>query len=211
MAPDVLRDWIGSCISSRWKFEWCYWRGNTPWGTNITPPEVMEFLAAATPGSALDLGRGTGTNAITLARRGWRAAGVDFSPKAIRAARRKARQAGLKVDFHRADVADLGVLSGAFDYVLDIGCLFTLKEDARIKYAAELARLLHPRGNYMLYAWLPGPWKGSTYEISAQAVQSLLVGAFVRSRLVVGREKNYPSAWYGYRRHNPRAEGPTKP
>jgi SAM-dependent methyltransferase len=187
-------------LFSRFKFEWRYWRGDTPWDTNITPPEVMEFLAAATPGSALDLGCGTGTNAITLARHGWQAAGVDFSPKAIRAARRKAKQAGLKIDFFCADATDLGILTGPFDYVLDIGCLFTLKEPARALYARELARLLRPGGDYMLYAWLPRPWKGGTYGISAEAVDALLKEALARTRFVIGEEKNFPSAWYWYRR-----------
>jgi hypothetical protein len=37
----MLRNLIGSFISNRWKFEWRYWRGNTPWDTQVTPPEVM--------------------------------------------------------------------------------------------------------------------------------------------------------------------------
>jgi 2-polyprenyl-3-methyl-5-hydroxy-6-metoxy-1,4-benzoquinol methylase len=196
----MLHNWIGSFISSRWKFEWRYWRKNTPWDTNITPPEVMEFIAATPPGKALDLGCGTGTNAITLARHGWQATGVDFAPKAVRTARRKAKQAELKIDFHCADASDLGMLTGPFDYVLDIGCLFTLKEEARIKYAAELARLLRPQGDYMLYAWLPRPWKGGIWGISVEAVESLLNNDFTRSRLVIGEEKSHPSAWYWYRR-----------
>jgi 2-polyprenyl-3-methyl-5-hydroxy-6-metoxy-1,4-benzoquinol methylase len=182
------------------KFEWRYWRGSTPWDTNITPPEVMQFISSTPPGKALDLGCGTGTNAITLARHGWQAAGVDFSPKAICAARRKARQAGLKIDFYCTDVADLGMLSGPFDYVLDIGCLFTLTESSRVRYVRELARLMRPAGDYMLYAWQPRPRKGGTYGIATEAVESLLEAALIRTRLVVGEEKNYPSAWYWYRR-----------
>jgi hypothetical protein len=74
------------------------------------------------------------------------------------------------------------------------------KEPARTRYACELARLLRPDGDYMLYAWLPRPWKGGTYGISAEAVESLLSNEFVRTRLVIGEEKGHPSAWYGYRR-----------
>ncbi|MFO7706851.1 MAG: hypothetical protein R6V84_01675 [Desulfobacterales bacterium] len=52
----------------------------------------------------------------------------------------------------------------------------------------------------MLYAWLPRPWKGGTYGISVKAVESLLKDALCRTRLVIGEEKNFPSAWYWYRR-----------
>jgi 2-polyprenyl-3-methyl-5-hydroxy-6-metoxy-1,4-benzoquinol methylase len=196
----MLNGLLRSLNPSRWKFEWRYWRGKTPWDTHITPPEVMEFIAGTPPGKALDLGCGTGTNAITLARHGWQVTGVDFAPKAIRQARRKAEAASFKIDFHCADVTDLGMLSGPYDYVLDIGCLFTLKENDRIRYAGELAKLLRPQGDYMLYAWLPRPWKGRVWGISSAAVESLLSNTFVRTRLVVGEEKSYPSAWYWYRR-----------
>jgi hypothetical protein len=75
-----------------------------------------------------------------------------------------------------------------------------LKANARVRYARELARVLRPQGDYMLYAWLPRPWKGALWGISAEAVESLLEHAFVQTRLVIGEEKSYPSAWYWYRR-----------
>ena len=177
---------MGALIPNRWRFEWRYWRGQTPWDTRITPPEVMEFIAGNSPGRALDVGCGTGTNAITLACHGWQVTGVDFAPKAIREARRKTAAAGLEIEFHAADVTNLGMLTGLYDYVLDIGCLFTLKENDRIKYARGLARLLRSGGDYMLYAWLPRPWKGGFRGISADAVESLLQTAFIRTRFVIG-------------------------
>jgi 2-polyprenyl-3-methyl-5-hydroxy-6-metoxy-1,4-benzoquinol methylase len=160
----------------------------------------MEFLSHAAPGRALDLGCGTGTNAITLAQHGWRTTGVDFVPEAIGAARRKAAEAGVTIDFHAADVTDLHVLSEAYDFVLDIGCLFTLPAKDRGRYAVELARLLRPDGWFMLYAWLPRPWKGGTAGIAAEAVESLLRPDFVEVRSVVGEEGGHPSAWYWFRR-----------
>src|SRR5881296_1344749 len=47
-----------------------------PWDTGITPPEVERFVASHAPGRAIDLGCGTGTNAVYLARHGWSAVGV---------------------------------------------------------------------------------------------------------------------------------------
>lgn len=194
---NAVRQWMNP---SRWKFQWRYWRGRTPWDTNVTPPEVTAFLDAHPPGRALDLGCGTGTNAITLALCGWDVVGVDFASKAIRAARRKAAAAGLKIDFHQADVTDLGMLAGPFDYVLDIGCLFTLNPDGRINYAEELVRLTKPQTHYMLYAWLPRPWRGKVRGLAAEEIDSLLGEAFSRERMEVGEDKGHPSAWYWFQR-----------
>jgi 2-polyprenyl-3-methyl-5-hydroxy-6-metoxy-1,4-benzoquinol methylase len=185
---------------SRWIFQWRYWRGQTPWDTQVTPPEVMEFIAQTAPGKALDLGCGTGTNAIILARHGWQVTGIDFASNAIRMARRKAAAAGLKIEFHTADVSDLFMLTGVYDYALDIGCLFTLEEKKRIQYAAELARLVQPGGEYMLYAWLPRQWQGRLWGISAEEVESLLQAGFRKGRIAIGEEKGHPSAWYWFQR-----------
>ncbi|MGD9369657.1 MAG: class I SAM-dependent methyltransferase, partial [Desulfobacteraceae bacterium] len=124
-----------------WHFEYRYWRRKTPWDTQITPPEVMEYIRGTQPGRALDLGCGTGTNAIELTRHGWQTVGVDFSPKAIVSARKKAAGNNLKIDFHVGDVTNLNFLKGPFDYVLDIGCFFTLKREQQIRYVSEVSSL----------------------------------------------------------------------
>lgn len=191
---------------SRWGFEWRYLRGQTPWDTGITPPEVMEFIAQVPPGRALDLGCGTGTNAITLARNGWEVTGVDFSAKAIEEAKRKAKAAGLGITFIKADVTDLSMLQEPYDYALDIGCLFVLSAEGRKKYAAELARLIKPEGWYMLYAWLPRPWRGGIWGISAEEVEALLAPTLKRVRQVIGQERGFPTAWYWFQRRS--GEGP---
>lgn len=183
-----------------WRFEWRYWRKQTPWDTQITPPEVVDFLNANPPGKALDLGCGTGTNAVAMAQRGWRVTGVDFSPKAIAAARRKAAQTDLQIQFHEASVADLGFLFGPFDYALDIGCLFALKPEERQKYAAHLQRLLSPGAHYMLYAWLPQRRRHRFWGISSNEVALLFEPAFKREKIIVGRDSGGGSAWYWFTR-----------
>ncbi len=198
--PDMRHDGIRSFIPGRWKFRWRYWRRRTPWDTRVTPPEVMEFIACTPPGEALDLGCGTGTNAITLARHGWRVTGVDFIPQAISAARARAAESGMAIDFLVDSVTGLSTLSGPFDYALDIGCLHSLKEEDRRRYAGNLARLLGPQAWYMLYAWLPRPWKGGAAGISAEEIDSLLGPEFSEVRTAVGEENGNPSAWYWFRR-----------
>ena len=100
-------------------FELRYLREKTPWDTGISPPELLKYLAESSPGYALDLGCGTGTNAITMTQRGWQVVGVDLSALAIRTARRNAHQAGFEIDFRQEDVTRLASIKGPFDFALD--------------------------------------------------------------------------------------------
>jgi SAM-dependent methyltransferase len=128
-----------------------------PWDSGISPPELMEFIATHPPGRALDLGCGSGTNVITLARHGWQVTGVDFAPRAIALARRKARQAGVDVDLRVEDVTRLKGITPPFDLVLDIGCFHSLSKDEKVIYADNLPRLLTPGGTFLLYAFFKEP------------------------------------------------------
>ncbi|MFZ5912488.1 MAG: class I SAM-dependent methyltransferase [Chloroflexota bacterium] len=128
-----------------------------PWDTGVSPPELLDFIAQHPPGRALDLGCGTGTNALTLARAGWSATGVDFVPRAIRAARRKAKSANLHAEFLVADVTRLPPFPAPFDLVLDIGCFHSLGE-RKADYLAQLEGLLAPGGTWLAYGFLaPAP------------------------------------------------------
>lgn len=57
------------------------------------------------PGTALDLGCGSGGNALKLARHGWSVVGVDWAEQAISLARQAAADQGLDVTFIVADIA----------------------------------------------------------------------------------------------------------
>ncbi len=181
-----------------WSFQWRYWRGCTPWDTQVTPPEVLDFLRTAAPGRALDLGCGTGTNAIALARRGWRVTGLDFAPKAIRSARRKAAREHLPIDFRVADVSDLSGIQGLFDYALDIGCLHSLGQAHWHAYARGLQAHLKPDAVYMLYAWLPRIWRGKQRGMAVEKVHALFAPDFHQQKTIIGEESGGPSAWYWF-------------
>lgn len=72
-----------------------YRDGKPPWDSGITPPELVALVEgpdALAPGRALELGCGTGTNAVYLARHGWQVAAVDLVDRAVRQARRRPRR-----------------------------------------------------------------------------------------------------------------------
>jgi SAM-dependent methyltransferase len=140
-----------------------YWLKKTPWDTGITPPEIVAMIDSGkvsigtAPPRALDLGCGTGTNAIYLAQRGFVVTGVDISRRAISLAKRKARSAELtdRVRFERGDVTLMRrwATGHSIDFAYDIGCFHNLDPEARARYAAALTAVLKPGAIYMLYAF----------------------------------------------------------
>ena len=181
-------------------FELRYLLGRAPWDTGVSPPELMHFLDTHPPGRAIDVGCGTGTNGLTLARYGWQATGIDFSWGALRRARQRARLEQLSVEFRRGDVGLLGSLPGPFDLALDIGCYHALEPERRQVYAQDLARLIRPGGAYLLYGFLvpdePAARRGlSEAEISRRFDQSFDLISLER-----GTDRRRPSAWFTLRR-----------
>jgi cyclopropane fatty-acyl-phospholipid synthase-like methyltransferase len=181
-------------------FELRYLLGNAPWDTGISPPELLEFLQDANPGRALDLGCGTGTNAITIAKHGWQVVGVDFSALAIWAARRKARRQGLEIRFLSRDVTDLDDLAGPFDLTLDIGCLHGLDPEHRPKYARAVRRLAKSSGYYLLYSFIAQASDPAAYWPTEPDIKSLFEGDFDLASERYGRDRGRTSAWFKFHR-----------
>ena len=79
---------------------------------------------------------------------------MDFVGRAVRAARRKAKQAEVKVEFRRGDVTRLEDVRGPFELVLDIGCLHSLMPQQKAVYIDNLRRLLSAQGTFLLYGFI---------------------------------------------------------
>lgn len=172
-----------------------YWLKDPPWDTGVTPPEVVQFLRGNPPGRALDLGCGTGTNVITLAEYGWQATGIDFVPRAIQTARRKARRRGFadQVDFQVGDALSRDSFQGEYNLILDIGCFHSFSDEEAEIYAINVSEHLTEGGSLLLYAHLrqgSGPGHGASEEGLAT------LGDYLRlSWRQDGEESFRPSAW----------------
>ena len=88
------------------------------------PVPLLKTAVAQRPstGRALDLGCGTGVDAVYLAQQGYDVTAVDFVADALAATQRRGASASVPVDCREGDVIDIDV-SGPFDIVLDSGCL----------------------------------------------------------------------------------------
>ena len=183
-------------------FRAAYLLGLVPWDSGTPPPELRELLTgpdALAPGRALDLGCGTGTNCIFLAVAGWQATGVDYTPRAIAAARRKARAASVEVRLLRGDVTrlrDLGV-DGPFDLLLDLGCFHSIPEDRRAAYVEEAGRVAAPGATFLMFAFAEGGRFAA--RASGEEVRSRFEGAFEILEVRPGHPR-WGQTWYRMRR-----------
>jgi SAM-dependent methyltransferase len=108
--------------------------------------EMIESGAIAR-GRTLDVGCGTGTNAIYLAERGFEVLGVDIAPLAIDAARAKAHG---RCRFEAIDFLEATPPGGPFELVFDRGCFHTFDEDEeRSRFAANVAAVLVDGGVWL--------------------------------------------------------------
>jgi len=138
-----------------------YGIGFTPWDghpLSTALRELVEATDAPPPGSALDVGCGTGDTSIYLAQRGWLVTGVDFTPKALDKARAKARDAGVTVNFVHGDVTHLqqaGIRPG-FQVIVDNGCFHGMSDVDRDLYVHEISGAAAPGARLLMIAFVPG-------------------------------------------------------
>jgi SAM-dependent methyltransferase len=114
--------------------------------------ELQEIImsVAGPPGHALDLGCGDGRDAIFLAKNGFDVTAVDFSPTAIRMARRNGQEAGVSVKFVQDDLTKLSHVTGTFDLVIDIGAFNDLSQESRDAYLDNVLPLTGTGSRYFL-------------------------------------------------------------
>jgi SAM-dependent methyltransferase len=151
-------------VSSRHRsFRWLYRLGFTPWDGHPLANSLRDLVEggdALAPGAALDLGCGTGDNAIYLADHGWRTTGVDFVDKPLATARAKA--VDRPIHFLKADVTRLraeGVASGegdGFDLIVDSGCLHGMSDADRDSYVREVTAVAAAGARLLIVAFVPG-------------------------------------------------------
>lgn len=151
-------------------FRILYGLGLTPWDHGLVPDDLSALVDPLPRGRALDVGCGTGAQAVWLARQGFDVVGVDVVGKAIARARVRAAAAGVAAHFVAADAAggepDLG---DPFTLVLDFGCLHAVPAKVRDGLVRAYARHAAPDAHLIVFAFAPrrgpGPKGASQGEL----------------------------------------------
>ncbi len=101
----------------------------------------------------LDLGSGVGNNANYLAQMGNSVTGLEVSPTAIKIARSRAKEMGIKVSYLEANIGvPYPFEDCSYDLVIDVMSSNSLDEKERAIYLREVYRVLKTRGHFFVRA-----------------------------------------------------------
>ena len=133
-------------------FKQRYEAGEAPW--DIGKPDFNLIRTVTTtpiqPCKAVEIGCGTGDNAIWLAQQGFDVVGVDFSSIAIDKAEDKVAKTSAKCAFLVLDILESEVEGAPFGFAFDRGCLHLIDSDeARTSLVKKVSGYLEPGGRWL--------------------------------------------------------------
>jgi ubiquinone/menaquinone biosynthesis C-methylase UbiE len=113
--------------------------------------QVLADPPSARPLDLVELGCGTGTNAIRLAAAGARVTGVDADPEILRRAQRK--KGAEAIEWRSGRVEDTGLADDSCDRVVLSLVLHHLPDPAKLVALGEARRLLRSGGRVHVADW----------------------------------------------------------
>jgi SAM-dependent methyltransferase len=191
------------------------------YGTELPTEADLKLLGTLEGARILDLGCGTGRNAVALAQAGAKVLAVDPSADLLGAARERAEAAEVRVELHQAELAELAFLrSDSIDAAISVMALASVDDLARV--FRQVHRVLKPEAPLvcsvphpafaMLDPTAPDPLRVvRPYDDSAPRTWEL------DGREVVDRPRTFADLFTTFQRSNfridqviePTASGPT--
>jgi SAM-dependent methyltransferase len=107
------------------------------------------------PQTVLEIGCGSGADAVVLAKRRFEVTAVDCSPIAIERARLRAEQHDAVLRFVLDDIFAFARSSGQFDFVYDAGFYHVVRQTNLDRYLDVLWRVTRPGSYYLCLAGAP--------------------------------------------------------
>jgi SAM-dependent methyltransferase len=114
-----------------WQDEGRYALEPEAYPSSLLTQQTLRLLAARSPGRALDIGAGEGSDAIRLALLGYDVDAVEVSPVGTEKIERFAREAGVKVRVRTADIQKFE-LDETYDVVVCNGVLHYVEHKQRV-------------------------------------------------------------------------------
>jgi cyclopropane fatty-acyl-phospholipid synthase-like methyltransferase len=137
-----------------------------PWDIGRPQPAFVRLIdAGEITGRVIDVGCGTGENALMAAAHGLEVVGIDVATTAVERARSKAAERGVAARFEVWDALELARLTervGVFDSAVDSAVFHTFSDDERPHYAESVAAAVRAGGGLFLmcFSELEPDWGG---------------------------------------------------
>lgn len=131
-----------------------YRMGTPPWDCGIAESELVTLVEDGTikPCPVLELGCGTGTDAVYLAKKRFEVTAVESSPIALERARARAEREDALLRLVLGDVFDFTKDSGPFDFIYDRGFYHSVRQTDLDKFLDMLWRITRPGSMYLVLA-----------------------------------------------------------
>ncbi len=131
-----------------------YREGTPPWETNRPAAELVRLVEQGVlkPCTTLELGCGTGANAIYLAKKGFEVTAVDWSATAIERARTRAERDDALLRIVLDDIFDFCRRAGTFDLVFDAGFYHFIRRKELSRFLDLLWHITRPESYYLTLA-----------------------------------------------------------
>lgn len=158
-----------------------YCQGTPPWDTGKPHAELARVLDEyrLRPQTALEIGCGTGSDAMLLAQRRFEITAVDCSAIALERARLRCENRNLAIHFVLDDIFDFARSCGQFDFVYDCGVYHCLRQTNLDRYIDVLWRVTKPGSYYLCLAGAPNPnAEHGPPQVTEDEIQDELTRAF---------------------------------
>ena len=151
-------------------------------------------------GKFLDLGTGPATQAIWIAKRGFKVMGSDLSEAAINRAR-KIYANEKSVNFIVDDILNSNLKENEFSYIFDRGCFHVLSPGDRQRYIRQIKRILKANGILFLKCFSDKePMQEGPYKFSHDEIRDLFNVSFridsIKETVYQGTLDPFPKALF---------------
>ena len=181
-----------------------YRSGDTPWDVGHPDFNLIEVVTQKPIPSCkvLDIGCGTGDNAIWLAQNHFQVIGTDTSDIALEKAKDKASKANVECNFMLVDFLRNKIEGSPFGFVFDRGCFHSFSsENNRRSFAKNVAAHLEEAGLWLTIVGNAdehrqghGPPQRTAGDI-VLAVEPYFEILFLQSSHFGSNHPNPPRAW----------------
>lgn len=192
------------------RFDTAY-QGVPPWDIGRPQLEIVELSERGEIlGKVLDVGCGTGENALYLAKRGLEVWAVDAVEEAIEQAKTKAADRQSTARFIVGDALDLGTIKERqrgfedFDTLIDCGLFHTFSNRERQIFVRGLTRFLSFGSKYFMLCFSehePGDWgprRVTQTEIRSSFAKGFRVEYIREAVFESNLQQNKVQAWLSY-------------